>query len=243
MTRAGGQAGWPGPWPLPTRPVERREAVRKQPEIPPRKGDTRGTFRAGMWQWEAQPPPELCDAHECRPGPQGRPNRPPSTIPPGVGRRRRPIDGANNRLDRPLRGGAGRASSEAGSRAKDDQAGKQDERMRHHTGGLTCGFRARGRIRTDDLPITSRTLTLQPDPLRTILAAQERDRFRLMPSRSAWYQRLGCQRGCHPSSAGSSLLALASALAIRRPGVSAPARRSRCPLVGLANDRVTRGGW
>jgi putative membrane protein len=32
-------------------------------------------------------------ARECAPGPQGRPNRPPSTISPGVGRRRRPIDG------------------------------------------------------------------------------------------------------------------------------------------------------
>jgi hypothetical protein len=32
-------------------------------------------------------------ACECAPGPQGRPNRPPSTISPGVGRRRRPIDG------------------------------------------------------------------------------------------------------------------------------------------------------
>jgi hypothetical protein len=32
-------------------------------------------------------------ARECVPGPQGRPNRPPSTISPGVGRRRRPIDG------------------------------------------------------------------------------------------------------------------------------------------------------
>jgi hypothetical protein len=63
---------------------------------------------------------------------------------------------------------------------------------------LTCGFGARGRIRTDDLPITSRSLTFQPDPLRTIPAAQERDPFLLMPSRTAWYQRLGCQRGCHP---------------------------------------------
>ena len=32
-------------------------------------------------------------ARECAPGPQGRLNRPPSTILPGVGRRRRPIDG------------------------------------------------------------------------------------------------------------------------------------------------------
>jgi hypothetical protein len=35
----------------------------------------------------------LWDARECAPGPQGRPNRPPSMISPGVGRRRRPIDG------------------------------------------------------------------------------------------------------------------------------------------------------
>jgi hypothetical protein len=39
---------------------------------------------AASWFW---------DARECAPGPQGRPNRPPSTISPGVGRRRRPIDG------------------------------------------------------------------------------------------------------------------------------------------------------
>jgi hypothetical protein len=32
-------------------------------------------------------------ARECAPGPQGRPNRPSSTIPPVVGRRRRPIHG------------------------------------------------------------------------------------------------------------------------------------------------------
>jgi hypothetical protein len=32
-------------------------------------------------------------ARGCAPGPQGRPNRPSSTISPGVGRRRRPIDG------------------------------------------------------------------------------------------------------------------------------------------------------
>jgi hypothetical protein len=47
------------------------------------------------------------------------------------------------------------------------------------------------------LPITSRTLTLRLDPPRPILAAQVRARFHLMPSRSAWYQRLGCHRGCH----------------------------------------------
>src|SRR5215218_9413272 len=39
---------------------------------------------------------------------------------------------------------------------------------------LTCGFGARGRIQTDDLPITSRTETLRLDPSRTILAAQVR---------------------------------------------------------------------
>ena len=59
---------------------------------------------------------------------------------------------------------------------------------------------ARGRIRTDDLPITSRTETLQLDPPSTILAAQERDRFHLDSSCGAWYQRLGCHRGCQHSS-------------------------------------------
>jgi hypothetical protein len=37
-----------------------------------------------------------------------------------------------------------------------------------------------------DLPITSRSLTLRLDPPRTILAAQVRNRFHLVPSRSIW---------------------------------------------------------
>jgi hypothetical protein len=72
--------------------------------------------------------------------------------------------------------------------------GKQGSRF----GSLTSGFGARGRIRTDDLPITSRSLTLCLDPPNAILAAQVRERFHLMPSRGPWHQRLGCQGGCHP---------------------------------------------
>jgi hypothetical protein len=53
----------------------------------------------------------------------------------------------------------------------------------------------RGQIRTDDLPTTRRTETLQLDPPRTIVAAQIRDRFHLVPSSSAWCQRLGCHSG------------------------------------------------
>jgi hypothetical protein len=56
---------------------------------------------------------------------------------------------------------------------------------------LVCG--ARGRIRTADLPITSRTETFQLDPPRTILAAQEQDRFHPDPSCGAWYQGLGAR--------------------------------------------------
>ena len=43
----------------------------------------------------------------------------------------------------------------------------------------------------------------QLDPPNTILAAQERHRFHLIPSRSACYQRLGCHRGCHHSCVGA----------------------------------------
>jgi hypothetical protein len=46
-----------------------------------------------MWEWRRSRKLVFSDARECVPGPQGRPNRPPSTISPGVGRRRRPIDG------------------------------------------------------------------------------------------------------------------------------------------------------
>src|SRR5215211_9053177 len=64
-----------------------------------------------------------------------------------------------------------------------------------------------------DLPITSRTLAFRLDPPRPILAAQERDRFHLDPSCTAWYQRLGCQSGCHRA-------------AEPQPAVSPPAPRA-----------------
>jgi hypothetical protein len=73
---------------------------------------------------------------------------------------------------------------------------------------LTCGFGARGGIRTLDLPITSRTETLQLDPPSTILAAQVQDPLHPVRSRSAWSWRLGCQRGCQPSGGGGSVLAV-----------------------------------
>jgi hypothetical protein len=101
---------------------------------------------------------------------------------------------------------------------------------------------ARGRIRTDDLPITSRTETFQLDPSRTIRAAQVRDRFHLMPSCGAWYQRLGCQRGCHPSSAGSSLLALTTALSIRsQSDARSPVRLKGAKAGRLAEHQVAPG--
>jgi hypothetical protein len=74
---------------------------------------------------------------------------------------------------------------------------------------------ARGRIRTDDLPITSRTLTFQLDPPSTVLAAQVRDRFHLMPSCGVWYQRLGCHRGCHPCCGSPASLPRSSISSIR----------------------------
>ena len=72
----------------------------------------------------------------------------------------------------PLRSEAGRASARPGSRMEDDQRGKQGERLDHHTHALTCCFGARGRIRTDDLPITSRRAFVQRVPPRPVLAAQ-----------------------------------------------------------------------
>jgi hypothetical protein len=63
-------------------------------------------------------------------------------------------------------------------------------------------------------PVTG-NLSCANTPAKLKSQAQVRDRFHLMPSCGAWYQRLGCQRGCHPSSAGSSLLALTAALSIR----------------------------
>jgi len=72
------------------------------------------------------------------------------------------------------------------------------------------------RIRTDDLPITSRIETFQLDPPRTILAAQVRDRFHPVPSRRAWSQRLGCQTGCQVACVGvSKSLLWFGALSIR----------------------------
>jgi hypothetical protein len=53
-------------------------------------------------------------------------------------------------------------------------------------GRWDCAFGARGGIRTLDLPTTRRPLTLGLDPSRTIVAAQERDRFHSVPSCSAW---------------------------------------------------------
>ena len=71
----------------------------------------------------------------------------------------------------PLRSEAGRASARPGSRMEDDQRGKQGERLDHHTHALTCCFGARGRIRTDDLPITSRSAPVQQVLSRPVLAA------------------------------------------------------------------------
>jgi hypothetical protein len=61
---------------------------------------------------------------------------------------------------------------------------RADERCYSRSELLVCG--ARGRIRTDDLPITSRTEAFQLDPPRTILAAQARDQFHPVPSCVAW---------------------------------------------------------
>jgi hypothetical protein len=68
----------------------------------------------------------------------------------------------------PLRSEAGRASARPGSRMEDDQRGKQGKRLDHHTHALTCDFGARGRIRTDDLPITRRMLGVGLDGSRRI---------------------------------------------------------------------------
>jgi hypothetical protein len=55
---------------------------------------------------------------------------------------------------------------------------------------LTCGFGARGGIRTLDLPITGRTEAFQLGPARTIVAAQVRTNFvwcrLVVPGISAW---------------------------------------------------------
>jgi hypothetical protein len=54
---------------------------------------------------------------------------------------------------------------------RDDQRGKQGARRDRLTHALTCGFGARGRIRTDDLPITSRMLGVDPVGSRRIWPA------------------------------------------------------------------------
>ena len=46
-----------------------------------------------MWDWRRSRNLVFWRCVRSAPGPQGRANRPPSTISPGVGRRRRPIDG------------------------------------------------------------------------------------------------------------------------------------------------------
>jgi mutator family transposase len=61
-----------------------------------------------------------------------------------------------------------------------------EQQQGNRFGSLSCGFGARGRIRTDDLPITSRSLTFWIDPPRPILAAQVRHLFQLDPSGRAW---------------------------------------------------------
>jgi hypothetical protein len=72
--------------------------------------------RDTMWIVEiimaAKPQIGFWDARECAPGPQGRPNRPPSTIPLVVGRRRRPIDGRSiSQTDSYVAGRAMRAAA------------------------------------------------------------------------------------------------------------------------------------
>ena len=67
-----------------------------------------------------------------------------------------------------LRSEARRPFPRPDSHTKDDQGGKQGERRDHYTHALTCGFRARGRIRTDDLPITRRMLGVDLDGSRRI---------------------------------------------------------------------------
>jgi hypothetical protein len=73
---------------------------------------------------------------------------------------------------------------------------------------------------TDDLPITSRSLAFRLDPPRTILAAQVRDRFHLMPSGSASYQRLGCQRGCHHAVRAAAAIGCSQSAHCHHPSVT-----------------------
>src|SRR5215207_5430801 len=56
---------------------------------------------------------------------------------------------------------------------RDDQRGKQGARRDRLTRALTCGFGARGRIRTDDLPITRRILGVDLVGSRRIWPAHE----------------------------------------------------------------------
>jgi hypothetical protein len=109
-------------------------------------------------------------SRECAPSPQGRPNRPPPRFRPEW-----PTKEAHRRafyrLDGLLRSEAGRASPRPSSRIRDDQRGKQGEQLDDRSHALTCSFRARGRIRTDDLPITTRMLGVDLDGSRRIWPA------------------------------------------------------------------------
>jgi hypothetical protein len=68
-------------------------ALTPSPKFPT--GRNRVAFRTADPECERRRSRRLvfCDARDSAPGPQGRLNRPSSTISPGVGRRRRPIDG------------------------------------------------------------------------------------------------------------------------------------------------------
>jgi hypothetical protein len=85
---------------------------------------------------------------------------------------------------------------------------------------LPAGFGARGGIRTLDLPITSRSLTLRMDPPRPILTAQERDPFHPDPSCGAWYQRQGCQRGCHRAVRAAAAIGCSQSAHCHHPSVT-----------------------
>ena len=56
---------------------------------------------------------------------------------------------------------------------------------------------ARDRIRTDDLPITSRSQTVRLMLLRRIVAAQVKGVVQQVIGRTIGCERLGCQSGCH----------------------------------------------
>jgi hypothetical protein len=99
---------------------------------------------------------------ECAPGPQGRPNRPSSTIPPVVGRRGRPIDGHSiDQTDSYWRSGAGTPTARRSNQTNDYRLPPRGRRCQRCP--LTCGFEARGGIRTHDLSITSQMLRVRLD--------------------------------------------------------------------------------